>query len=317
MDKQSVLGQDKSTPSQMDALKALKKYESGTAANKTGIFVFLLGVLVLLVGPAGYFSSLSDAVAPSNKIGVGGLIWGVAIGLPLSIIGHAMIRRRRKIKADDVSESLRLQYVVSALKGSELIAGFQSADVTISSKGLDIIFSSSSKTRPLTISWPEITKTGWHNVYNHDSYQIDTKDGTYVFSAGDLIKFRGQARRYWLTAVLAPKPVANIYALKIVSEGVGDIRKLTPLHIYARSFSPATTTKWSNYFDYLLFTRLFGLTFLAVPTIWLQAYSQASGNSSIGPIAIITAIVLGFGSFLYRGNKELKTAQKLTNTKHF
>lgn len=279
-------------------------------ASVLGIFIMLIGILVLVVGPTGYFESMSSRVADSNKYGIGALIWGMVIGAALFILGLWMIKLRRKIKKEDVSDKIEITQYVTILDSRVAVFPSKIAKIILSPDGITFPEIPDGES-PLSIRWAEVTKSDWRLVYNSDAYQISTSRYEIILSYTNPAESRSGARKYWKSSAFLPSVAKDAYATKLSVDNIKDISNLSPIHIYSLFYAGSVTSKWSNFFDKFLFTQLSQIAVVVILTFWLLGITHGFDNKSLEPIILFPVPIIVFGLVFYNYNNELKLSRKV------
>ena len=183
--------------------------------------------------------------------------------------------------------------------------------VSISAEGITI-FEDNNKSY-MTIPWVNVMKAGWRSVYNNDAYHISTAESDIELTHSDPIESRKHAHRYWLVSLFAPRVVSSAYATATAYKNIEDIDDLAPIHLYALYYSKRVTSRWSNYFEKFLFTQFIYFSLIVMIATWFYGITRGYRFDSpeMDMIIAIFAMVLGFGSIIYRIVNELKFSQKL------
>jgi hypothetical protein len=286
-------------------------------ANFVGIFIALIGLVLLAVWPAGYIESLSESVLPGNKSGIASALVGGLVGLFLFALGSWMILLRRKITPQDLPEKTNLSLYVTHLPKSGPAATTQQT-VTLSPEGIRL----TNTPHAPTIAWADIQRTSWRSIYQHGGYSVVTKThGAYVFLALDPIEARAKARSYWVRRLLLPSNIGKAYGTTIVIRNEKhDAAGLGSFHQYVRAYSGRAASRWSGLFEQQLLVAFFLAAPVTVLTTWLYSYRFAFVSKSeavdVMWIALLGGLALLFALMLREFILSRKVAASITTPTH-
>lgn len=299
----------------MDNTKAIAKQKTASGvSNLLGIFVFLIGIMALFIGPAGYFESLSDTVAEGNRVSLGSALVSAVFGLVLVVLGYKMMQKRKKVSPQDLpAQFVDSCYVFVIDNSDKSSTNLGLAQVVASDKGIEYT-AATSKQVTGHMPWEQIAKTKWASVYSYDAYKIVTDTSTFLFMAHDPADAQSKTRKYTATAAVS-QVAGNVRGIKILAENEKNLSVLLSLHVYCRAYAPKNTTKWTSFFEYLFIGGLFRLAMLAIGIIWSSSLSHGLGYETLRMLLIGAGVTLGMGGFLYVLNAQLRGAQKLVGSK--
>lgn len=299
-----------------EQINSIIKAKSKTRmSNIVGVFVFILGVSILLLGPASYFESLSDNVAEVNKTSGEGLVWSLIFGSIVFSVGYWLIKLRRKITRFDLAGEVKTNMFIwvfdkntcqKAMTANRVV-------VSLSPKGIFVGWDSENDFK-IELPWHKIKRARWRSIYFRDAYELNTDDYDLVFLYNNPLSSREDAREYWIRSWFF---LGKIKALSILAKNEVDKRELTPLYAYMRAYKKTATNSWGSYQDLLLFGQILSITTIVILTVWAVGYTRGLDYNEIYQvIAILSGIFLGFGLLLYMIIKELMFSRYITATEH-
>lgn len=301
----------------MSQAETLAKIDAAAKTKKgsfAGVFIALLGLALLTVGPGLVIASFAPDVAERDKVGTGGFVTG-AIGLGMVVLGWRMMFRRTKLSQHDLSGTLQMDYYVCSLQGGKVVTPPTLASVEISSTGLTVMSKEGAGQEQISVGWHEVTKARWYGLYYMmEVYRVSWADRELVFIPHDPTEALKYLGKFWLAFLLGGRFVSNIYAIKTGVQNMKLIRHLNPLHAYAKAYAPGKASYWSNYTPekQVMEPVAIGAP-LAVVACWLAVSAEsATDDSSAGYPVLAVALLTGLLMLGVRALVELAFSKKIS-----